>query len=113
MHAQKYTKRAFNLISASVLGSLRELGPSFIAEDAPGDKDTQHGTNGAVSNPSFSSFASRVSKNAKELWKQRQAGMGVTSRALSFLLRAGVGLSWGLSYPIGGSLRGFTQTRCL
>lgn len=64
------------------------------AEDAPGDKDTQHGTNGAISNPSFSSFASKVLKNAKELWKQRQPGMGVSSRALSSLLWARVGPHW-------------------
>lgn len=80
MHAQKSRKNDLSSHICFYAGQPEGAG-SFLygpAEDAPRDKDTEHGTNGVLSNPSCSSFASKVpiAKKCQEVTEAKTARDG-------------------------------------
>lgn len=89
---RNHTKRAFQFISASMLGSPRELGLSFVGQLRMLLVTGTHSVAPVEPSPMpVSPPLLAVSQNARELWKQRQPRMEVTSRALSSLLWAPMG----------------------
>lgn len=59
----------------AVLDSPREL-ELWTSRECSGDKDTQHGTSGAVSHPSCSSFSGKTSKKCRGVTEAKTTGGG-------------------------------------